>query len=73
MSAREDDVGPTGNFPRGKLNETDEGELALAVSSEKNMVRIDFGTPVAWVCLSPDQALAFASVIVARAMAMKAN
>jgi hypothetical protein len=43
------------------------------VSTEKNMVRIDFGTPVDWVCLPPDMALAFASVIVKRAMAMKAG
>jgi hypothetical protein len=64
-------VGPTGKFPRGKLNSTDEGELVVAVSSMKDMVRIDFGTPVAWVCLPPDQAIEFASAVVAKAMAMK--
>ena len=68
-----DKIGPTGNFPHGKLNDQDKGELAVAISSEKGMVRIDFGTPVNWVCLPPDMALAFASVITARAMAMKAN
>jgi hypothetical protein len=68
-----DAPGPTGKFPRGRLNDTDEGELAVAVSSEKGVVRIDFGTPVAWLCLPPDDALAFASVLVARAMAMKAG
>jgi hypothetical protein len=65
-----DKLGPTGKFPQGKLNESDEGELIVALSSEKNMVRIDFGTPCAWVCLPPDDALAFAYAIIGRARAM---
>lgn len=66
-----DVAGPTGKFPLGKLNETDRGELMVAVSTERDMVRIDFGTPVTWICLPPDGALAFASSVVKRAMAMK--
>ncbi|HEX3524856.1 MAG TPA: hypothetical protein VHT52_22560 [Stellaceae bacterium] len=66
-----DHAGPTGKFPMGRLNDEDRGELAVAVSTEKDMLRIDFGTPVNWICLPPDGALEFAAVIVARAMAMK--
>lgn len=69
----DDDLTPgaTGKFPFGKLSDDDEGELVVAVSSMEGMVRIEFGKPVAWVCLPPDKAIEFASVVVARAMAMK--
>jgi hypothetical protein len=50
--------GPTGEFPRGKLNDADEGELTLAITSEAGVVRIDFGKPTAWIGLDPDAALA---------------
>jgi hypothetical protein len=69
----DDKLGPTKDFPLGKLNETDEGGLQLAISEEKGTVRVDFGSPVAWFALPPDQALAFASLIVKRAMAIKAH
>lgn len=66
-----DRPGPTGDFPSGRLNETDEGGLAIAISEERGHVRLDFGKPTAWIAMSPDQALAFASAIVNRAMALK--
>ena len=64
-------LGPTGDFPQGKLNETDEGALNIAIGQEDGVVRIHFGTPTAWVGLPPDQALAFASIIVKHAMELK--
>lgn len=66
-----DRPGPTFDFPRGKLNKDDEGGLKLAISSEGGCVRLDFGKPVAWFALPPDAALELASLIVARAMALK--
>jgi hypothetical protein len=68
-----DQAGPTGDFPLGKLNETDEGGLQMAISSEGGCVRLDFGKPTAWIAFPPDQALALASLIVKRALAMKAG
>ncbi|HEY1888465.1 MAG TPA: hypothetical protein VGG86_20850 [Roseiarcus sp.] len=64
-------IGSTDDFPRGKLNPDDEGGLNIAIGSEVDCVRIDFGEPIAWIALPPDQALAFASLIVKHAMAMK--
>jgi hypothetical protein len=49
-------LGATGKFPQGKLNKHDEGELQFSVGSEKGLVRIDFGTPVAWFALPPETA-----------------
>jgi hypothetical protein len=63
--------GPTHDFPRGKLNETDEGGINIAISTEEGNVRIDFGKPTAWVAFPPEQALQLASLIVARAMTIK--
>lgn len=68
-----DKLGPTGDFPRGKLNETDEGGLQLAIGKEKDTVRIDFGKPVVWFALPADQALAFASLVVKHAMELKGS
>lgn len=49
-------LGPTGNFPQGKLNSNDEGELALGITHDKGKVIIDFGKPVAWIGFDPKQA-----------------
>lgn len=64
-------VGPTGRFPKGKLNPTDEGELAFTVKKEKGQVRVDFGSPVAWFAMSPDLALQVAASLVKHATALK--
>jgi hypothetical protein len=64
-------TGPTGDFPRGKLNPHDEGGLSLTVGVEADCVRLDFGSPVAWIAMPADQALAFAGLITKHAMALK--
>ena len=66
-----DDLGPTGDFPLGKLNPDDEGGLKLAISQEKGVVRIDFGKPTAWIGLPPDLALEFAATIAKHALMLK--
>jgi hypothetical protein len=47
------DIGPTGDFPEGKLDSTDEGALDIAVSRYKDTVRIDFGKSVTWIAMGP--------------------
>ena len=63
-------LGATGEFLRGKLDETDEGALniALAADAANNLVRIDFGKQVAWLALSPPEALELANAIAVKAM-----
>ncbi|HEX3520845.1 MAG TPA: hypothetical protein VHT52_02020 [Stellaceae bacterium] len=72
MSGR-DEAGPTGDFPHGKLNDTDEGGLRIAIGEEKGNVMIEFGKATAWIAMPPDRALAFAATIVRRAMMIKAG
>jgi len=42
-------AGQTGNYPAGKLNEQDEGELIFTYSIEKDKIKLDFGKPIAWL------------------------
>lgn len=63
-------LGPTGDHPRGKLNEHDEGGLVIAVGSEGDCVRIEFGSPIAWLALPPAQAMALAHSIILKATAL---
>ena len=51
-------LGPTGNFPRGKLNAEDEGGLAIAVGKNPDGVIImDFGKEVGWIGLNQATAI----------------
>ena len=67
--------GATGKFPEGKLGPDDEGELTLGIAADpkNNIVRIEFGKPVAWVGLPPDKAIQFANVIIAKAATLLKN
>ena len=59
--------GPTGRFPRGKLDQHDEGELAMGVFIYRGEVRLEFGKPVAWLALGPDDADALAKLLTQKA------
>jgi hypothetical protein len=56
-------LGATGTFPKGKLDETDEGALTFAVARDGDNVRIDFGTPVAWLVCPLETAIDFAKAL----------
>ncbi len=61
-------TGPTGKYPEGKLNDTDEGEVRIAITqTHKGKVIIDFGTPVRWIGFSKEQAIELANTILEKA------
>ena len=64
-------IGPTGKFPRGKFNASDEGELRLAVFVRDKTLIIDFGTQTTWIGLDADTALQLASSIFKHASNIK--
>jgi hypothetical protein len=66
-----EELGPTGDHPKGKLNEDDEGGLLVKISTENGVVRIDFGKSIAWLGLDPDAAIAFGGSIIDQAMGIK--
>ena len=61
--SEDEKLGATGQFPQGKLDESDEGELTLAVTRVGDVVRIDFGKSVAWLAMSPEDAMGLASLL----------
>jgi hypothetical protein len=61
---RKASIGATGEFPAGQLSKDDEGEIAFAVGSRGGKVVLDFGDPVAWVGMDPQQAIALANTLI---------
>lgn len=66
-------LGPTGQFPEGKLSEHDEGEIKIAVGHDKGKVIIDFGAKVTWLGFTPDQAEDIADALLKHANAVRAG
>lgn len=60
-------LGATGEFPRGKFDADDEGQLAFAIGVKDRTVLVDFGKPVARIGMSRDEAMAFAAGLIAYA------
>lgn len=60
-------LGPTGEYPEGKLNEYDKGGLNMAIGIMNNNVVIEFGTPVTWLGMPKKEATAFAKLILSKA------
>lgn len=60
--------GPTGNYPEGKLNNDDQGELKIAIGKIEGKIVIDFGKPTTWIGMPVEQAVAFAELIVQKAV-----
>jgi hypothetical protein len=66
-------LGATGEFPYGKVQDDDEGELRMAVGFDKvdGIVRLEFGKPVAWLGLPPAEAVNLARSLLRHAGASK--
>ena len=67
MGSAADFRGALGDFPEGKLTKTDEGAIQFSVGEKDGKVVLDFGTPVVWVGMNPQQAADLASLILKRA------
>ena len=59
--------GALGEFPEGQLTKTDEGSIQFAIGEKDGKVVIDYGTPVHWIGMTPQQAAEFASLLMKRA------
>lgn len=59
-------LGPTGQVPQGTVGPDDNGELpmVLSVDHQHAIVRIAFGTPIAWIGLPAAEARALAHMLV---------
>jgi len=61
-------IGPTGDYPHGKLNDDDEGGLMTGVTHlDSGEVIINFGKPVAWFGMPKEIAIDFAKLVLKHA------
>jgi hypothetical protein len=61
-------LGPTKDYPRGKLNNDDDGGLAIGVGRDRDgVIIIEFGTSVKWIGLDQATAIGFAQLILKHA------
>lgn len=60
-------IGATGEYPEGRLTPHDEGGIQFAVGVRDGKVCLDFGQPVAWLGMSPTDALQLAESLIKHA------
>ncbi len=62
-------LGATGNFPYGKLDPNDEGEIAVAIAADPRhgVVRFEFGKLIRFLCLPAKHARELAAALVSKA------
>lgn len=62
-------LGASGEYPQGKLNESDEGELIVAVAADKQTSRVllQFGKSIRWIGMDAAQARAVAQMLIQKA------
>jgi hypothetical protein len=63
-------IGSTGDFPKGQITMDDEGAIQFALKPEDGKLVIDFGTPVQWVGMTPQEACDLAGSLVKMARAI---
>jgi len=66
-------IGPTGKFPRGKLNAQDDGEINILVHHTQTHVVLEFNSPVKWTAFDPDYADHVADVLKKHAAEVRAE
>lgn len=68
-SLEREPFGATGEYPSGKLGDTDKGGLTygVAADSESRKVVMRFWKPVAWIGFNPPEARQLATVLTAKA------
>lgn len=57
-------LGATGNFPDGKLTETDEGEIMVGITTVQDRIILNFGKPVKWIGFTKEQAIYLANTLI---------
>lgn len=69
MKLKDFKLGATGQFPQGKSDEHDEGELqmALAADHRAGIVRVEFGKPIGWLGLPAREARTLATLLIEKA------
>ena len=72
-SVKDFGLGATGEFPRGKIDRLDEGQIKFAVAADHktDTVVINFGKKVVWLGMTPEEALDVAQSLIKKALEIK--
>lgn len=54
-------------YPNGKINDTDQGELRIAIYKEKGEIILNFGKDLSWIGFGKVEALALAKLLIQKA------
>lgn len=54
----------TGEFPDGRLNENDQGAVAVAIGHQKGRVTMQFPKNLNWIGFTPEQAIDIAESLI---------
>lgn len=60
-------LGPTGDFPDGKLSENDKGALNFAIGQDHGFVAMAFGADICGLWLEPQDAVRVALALIQKA------
>jgi hypothetical protein len=60
-------------YPKGKLNNDDEGELEIALTRKENVIIISFGKNISWIGFNKTLAIEFANAILEKAEEIQIN
>ena len=65
MPDKPDEPGPTGQYPEGKIDDSDRGELGIRmfVTAEGKVV-MDFGTTLEWIAFGPVEAIGLGEALI---------
>lgn len=67
----DEELGTTGEFPEGKISKDDLGEIKFAIAIYNSLVVVNFGSPVTWFAISPEQADELAAVLMEKAQEIR--
>lgn len=70
-SAKSLNLGPTGEFPDGKIADHDEGEIRLAITNYSGRVIFNFGKQIKSLGMTPEQAEAIGYSLIENAAKAK--
>lgn len=60
-------LGATGDYPGGSLDDDDEGGLQLAIGRKDDKVIVNFGKPIGWLAMGNEEAAKFALFLMKQA------
>ena len=58
-------------YPRGKLNQADEGAALIKIFAKDNTVVIDFGKDIKWIGMDKNSAIQMGNAIIEQANKIK--